>query len=183
MVATNRDLAQDVKNGRFRQDLYQRLKTLEIHVPPLRERQQDIPALAEHFLKTESQHHGVKNGGLSSQAFTLLQGYHWPGNIRELKGVIIHALLLAQGDIVLPIHLPPELQENHERPRYLSEEDSNAQEHLTVSFPIGRPLKEVEQGFILKTLAWMNGNRTKTADVLKIGVRTLRNKLKTYATP
>ena len=182
VAATNHALAQDVKNGAFRPDLYQRLKPLEIVVPALRERREDIPELIEHFLKTGSQEQGVKNGGISSQAFALLQGYDWPGNIRELRGFLTRALLFAKGDIILPIHLPAELQGSGVRPEHLPQEGSDDEEHLTVSFPIGRPLKEIEQAFILKTLTWLNGNKTKTAKVLGIAVRTLRDKLKTYVT-
>lgn len=182
MAATNHDLAQEVKNGRFRQDLYQRLKPFEIYVPALRERREDIPALTEHFLKTERQHQSQKGANISPQTLALLQGYSWPGNIRELKGVLTRAILFAKGRTILPHHLPAELQGLYARPEHLSQEGPDSEEHLTVSFPIGRPLKEIERVCILKTLARMDGNRTKTAKLLGICVRTLRDKLKIYTT-
>jgi len=190
VAATNHDLAQEVKNGRFRQDLYQRLKPFEIYVPALRERREDIPALTEHFLntenqqqlKTENQHQSQKGANISPQTLALLQGYSWPGNIRELKGVLTRAILFAKGNTILPDHLPAELQGLYARPEQLSQEGPDGEKHLTVSFPIGRPLKEIERVCILKTLARMDGNRTKTAKLLGICVRTLRDKLKIYTT-
>lgn len=182
IAATNHDLAQDVKKGKFRQDLYQRLKILEIPIPTLRARPEDISPLAEHFLKTESLRQSLNKGTFSSQALELLQGYDWPGNIRELQGVITRALILAKGtDTILPIHLE-ELHEIHTHPRHLPEGDSNVQEDPTVTLPIGLTLEEIEQVFILKTLAWLGENRTKTAKVLGISARTLRERLRIYAT-
>lgn len=179
VVATNRNLAQDVKDGKFRQDVYQRLKTLEISVPALRERRMDIPALTEHFLKTESQYQGQKMGGMSTQALALLQDYNWPGNIRELKGIITRALLMTQGNMILPKHLPPEFQGTQAR-LHIPEDGSERQEHPIMSFPVGLTLKQIEQKVILMTLAWQNEHRTKTAKILGISGRTLRNKLRDY---
>ena len=181
LAATNHNLAQDVKEGKFRQDLYQRLKTLEIPMPALRERLEDIPVLVEHFLETESLRQSIKRGRISSQALALLQDYDWPGNIRELQSFITRALLLAKGGTILPIHFPAELQEIHTRPRPLSEGDSNVQEHPTVTLPIGLTLQQIQRVFILKTLAWLGENRTQTAKVLGISARTLRERLKIYA--
>ena len=179
VVATNRDLAQDVKDGKFRQDVYQRLKTLEISVPALRERRMDIPALTEHFLKTESRYQGQKMGGMSTQALALLQDYNWPGNIRELKGVITRALLMTQGNMILPEHLPPEFQGTQAH-LHIPEDGSEYQEHPIMSFPVGLTLKQIEQKVILRTLAWQNEHRSKTAKILGISGRTLRNKLQEY---
>lgn len=177
VVATNRDLAQDVKDGKFRQDVYQRLKTLDISVPALRERRMDIPALTEHFLKTESQYQGQKMSGISTRALALLQDYNWPGNIRELKGIITRALLMTQGDMILPEHLPPEFHETHVRLSQVPEDTAESQEHPIMSFPVGLTLKEIERKVILMTLAWQNEHRSKTAEILGISARTLRNKL------
>ena len=178
VAATNCDLAQAVKEDRFRQDLYQRLKPLHIFMPALRQRREDIPALVEHFLKKHNQLRGQKRGSISLQALALIQGYDWPGNIRELEGSIIHALLFARGGTILPMHLPKELQADPAHPVPLPEEDSDREEAPTVSFPIGRTLKEIEQMYILETLEWMDKHRAKTASVLDISVRTLRNRLK-----
>jgi len=179
VVATNRELVQDVKDGKFRHDVYQRLKTLEISVPALRERRMDIPALTEHFLKTESQYQGQKMSGISTRALALLHGYNWPGNIRELKGIITRALLMTQGDMILPEHLPPELHGIHAR-LHIPEDDSECQEHPIMSFPIGLTLKQIERKVILMTLAAQNEHQSKTAEILGISARTLRNKLRDY---
>ncbi len=180
VAATNCDLAQAVKEDRFRADLYQRLKSLHIFMPPLRQRREDIPALVEHFLKKHNQVEGQKRGSISPQALALLQGYDWPGNIRELEGSITHALLFARGSTILPMHLPQFLQEDSAHRVPLPKEDSDGEEAPTVSFLIGRTLKEIEQVYILETLEWMDRHRAKTASVLGISVRTLRDRLKNY---
>ena len=97
------------KTGTFRSDLYERLKPLHIFMPPLRQRRVDIPALVEHFLGKNKQFQSQKRGSISPQALALLQGYDWPGNIRELKGVLTRACLFAKGELILPQHLPAEL--------------------------------------------------------------------------
>ena len=178
MAATNCDLAQAVKEDRFRSDLYQRLKPLHIFMPPLRQRREDIPALVEHFLKKHNQRQREKKSSISPQALALLQVNDWPGNIRELEGSIIHALLFARGGTILPMHLPAELQGDHAHSVHLPEEDSDSEEAPTVSFPIGLTLKEIEQVYILETLEWMDKHRAKTASVLGIDVKTLRSRLK-----
>lgn len=180
VAATNCDLAQAVKEDRFREDLYQRLKPLHILMPPLRQRREDIPALVEHFLKKHSHIQGEKRGSISPQALALLQGSDWPGNIRELEGSIIYALHFARDSTILPMHLPKELQEGPTHPVPLPEEHSDGKEVPTVSFPIGLTLKEVTQVYILETLKWMDGRRAKTASVLGINVQTLRSRLKNY---
>ena len=121
VAATNCNLVQAVKEDRFRSDLYQRLKPLHIFMPPLRKRREDIPALVEHFLKKHNQRQGQKRSSISPQALALLQVHDWPGNIRELEGSIIHALLFARGSTILPMHLPKELQENQAHPVPLPE--------------------------------------------------------------
>lgn len=178
VVATNCNLAQAVTEDRFRQDLYQRLKPLHIFMPPLRQRREDIPALVEHFLEKQSQVQGQKRKNISPQALALLQGYDWPGNIRELEGSIIYALHFARKGTILPMHLPKELQEDSTHPVPLPEEHSDGEEVPTVSFPLGWTLEQVKQGYILKIFKWMGKHRAKTASVLGISVRTLRNILK-----
>ena len=148
-------------------------------MPALRERRMDIPALTEHFLKTESQYQGQKMSGISTRALALLHGYNWPGNIRELKGIITRALLMTQGDMILPEHLPPELHGIHAR-LHIPEDDSECQEHPIMSFPIGLTLKQIERKVILMTLAAQNEHQSKTAEILGISARTLRNKLRDY---
>lgn len=180
VAATNCDLAQAVKEDRFREDLYQRLKPLHILMPPLRQRREDIPALVEHFLKKHYQVQGQKRDSISPQALALLQSYDWRGNIRELEGSIIYALRFARDSTILPMHLPKELQEDSAPPVPLLKENSDGEEVPTVSFPLGWTLKEIEQVYTLETLKWMDEHRAKTASILDISERTLRDRLKNY---
>ena len=171
LSATNRNLEDEIAAGRFREDLYYRLNVVMIKVPPLRNRSADIPLLADYFLKryAEKNHRSLK--GFHPRAMDLLLRHAWPGNVRELENVIERAVIMARGDMVGPEHFPITLQ-NHD-----SEEP--AREPVLAS---GRSLKEVEKEMILKTLADMGGNRTRTAEMLGISRRTLQLKLKEYGT-
>jgi transcriptional regulator with GAF, ATPase, and Fis domain len=102
--ATNRDLLAEVKNGTFREDLYYRLSVINIHMPPLRERPDDIPLLVDHFIQ-KLQSGSVKSARLSTDAMAVLMSYDWPGNVRQLEHTIERAMVLAQGDIISPEHL------------------------------------------------------------------------------
>jgi len=110
VAATNRNLEEEVEKGRFRQDLYYRLNVLILHVPSLRERREDIPTLAEHFLATESSHQGYEVGSLSPEVLAMFQDYAWPGNIRELEHAMTYAIVRAKGEGILPKHLPAQFQ-------------------------------------------------------------------------
>jgi DNA-binding NtrC family response regulator len=165
--ATNRDLAEEVKTGRFREDLYYRLNTIAMKMPALRARKEDIPALCEHFLK-HSRYGGttlVKR--IDPRVIEVFQNYPWPGNIRELQNTIERLKILAEGpeikldDVPVSIRIP-----NHAT--------------QSAEFSVGTPLDEVEKGHILRTLAYNHGNKTKTALVLGITIKTLYNKLHRY---
>jgi len=110
IVATNRDLAAKVQDGSFREDLFYRLHVFPIYVPPLRKRKADIALLADHFLEQYSQSAGKSVRRLSSATIDMLMAYHWPGNVRELENCMEHAILVAEGEVVHPHHLPPTLQ-------------------------------------------------------------------------
>ena len=180
VAATNRNLQKDVENRTFRDDLYYRLKVIYIHLPPLRERKKDIHSLAKHFLLKYSQEPERLKHKIAPQTLVLLHNYTWPGNVRELENVMSHAVLFAKGEEILPEHLPAEIQtfqvQNIDLP-----EEKQPQEEQTLTLPIGIPMKQVEETFILKTLDQMEGNRTKTAGILQISLRTLQNKLKRYS--
>ncbi len=165
--ATNRDLADDVKTGHFREDLYYRLNTIAMKMPPLRERKEDIPALCEHFLK-HSRFGGVSHvKKIDPRVIEVFQNYTWPGNIRELQNTIERLKILSEGpeikleDVPFAIRAPKDTS-------------------LSGDFSIGTPLEEVEKGHILRTLAFNNGNKTKTAGALGITIKTLYNKLHRY---
>ena len=180
IAATNRDLVEAVESGRFRRDLYERLKPLHIQLPALRERRGDIPALAIHFLAKALIDATEKIEDISPEILSLFHDYAWPGNIRELEGVIGRSVLLAKGGLILPQHLPETLRKSHAPPLDLASESSTYLEPSTLPFPIGTTLKKIEKSAILVTLAREDGNRSKTAAVLGISQPTLRAKLRAY---
>ena len=168
IAATNQDLRQAIEAGTFRQDLYYRLNMIPIHLPPLRDRQEDILILAEYFLRKHSKAHNQPARLISQKARELFMQYDWPGNLRELEYSILRAVLFAEGDVILPKHLPEEIQSTSQRE--------------AESVPVGLTMKEMEKELILKTLERMEGNRTRTAEILGISLRSLQYKLKDYET-
>lgn len=180
VVATHSNLAEAVENGTFRKDLYYRLNAVSLCLPPLRERREDICILAEHFVEKHCKTYAQPVRKIVPETLARLQNYPWPGNVRELENALIHAVILADGEAILPVHLPEEIlafqkpQVSASKPIYTPENRQNT------PLPIGTSLKAVEKSFILATLAWQNGNRTKTAKILGISIRTLQNRLKDY---
>ena len=185
LAATNTDLTEAVAAGRFRRDLYERLKPLHIQLPALRERREDIPALAKHFLIKENNHSNQKVVDINPEVLSLLVDYSWPGNIRELEGVISRAVLLAEGADILPHHLPKNVQTPQANSLPLADAtvsaNPNAPECFVLPFQIGTTLKEIEKSAILKTLAREDGSKSKTAAVLGISRVTLDTKLRIYS--
>jgi DNA-binding NtrC family response regulator len=167
IATTNRDLQQEVASGRFREDLYYRINVVPIHLPPLRERKQDIPLLVEHFSREVTQRLGMPSKSFSSSALEALQSRPWKGNVRELKNVIERAVVLAR---------PSTLEEAD---LFLAERSTPSEGGNAFSMPV-RGLRAMEKEAILETLKQTGGNRTQTAKILGISVRTLRNKLKEY---
>lgn len=180
IAATNRDITQAVKDRTFREDLYYRLNVASICLPTLSERRGDIDTLVTHFLKKYQSF--TKSGApqVALSTLDLLKGYPWPGNVRELENVIERASYLAKDGILLPEHLPKELQAYQDRPANIPEKLSTSGNEQTLSIPLGTTFKAMEKAFIRTTLAWLDGNRTKTANALGIGIRTLQRKLKEY---
>ena len=167
IAATNHDLRQAIEDGLFRQDLYYRLNMIPIQLLPLRERREDIEILSEYFLRKHSETHSQPVRLISQKARNLLMHYDWPGNVRELEYSILRAVLFAEGEAVLPKHLPDEIQSSKKR--------------TYNDMPIGMTMKEMEKELILKTLERMSGNRTRTAEILGISLRALQYRLKGYA--
>ena len=189
LAATNTDLIEAVAAGRFRRDLYERLKPLHIQLPALRERRTDIHMLATHFLAEEAKSYNQAVKTLSSEVLSLFHTYAWSGNIRELKGVIGSTVLFAeQNTVILLDHLPEDLRTSQASPvsypnaAVPSSTSATAPRGPTLPFPIGTTLKEIESWAILETLAREKGNKSKTADVLGITRATLRAKLSTFNT-
>jgi two-component system response regulator HydG len=172
LAATNRDLRQDVNEGKFREDLFYRLNVVTLDVPSLSDRQSDIPLLAQHFLKKYAKKNRKKIMGLSPLAMDMLLKYDWQGNVRELENTVERAVILLTGDNITEKELPS----NITKP-YLEEND-----WVQKAKPIAanRPLEDIEKDAILATLEATGGNKSETARRLKINRKTLHNKLKDY---
>ncbi len=166
LAATNRDLAQGVAGGAFRQDLYYRLKVVDLRVPALRERREDVLPLARVLLADAAARMKRKIGGLAPAAGDQLLRYDWPGNVRELENAMERAVALARGSRVELEDLPEEVRQAFPAP--------------VVTAGAVRPLDDVEKDYIIAALALNGGNQTHTAEQLKIGSATLYRKLKSY---
>ena len=188
VAATNRKLDQSVEKNEFRQDLYFRLNVVPVHVPALRERDGDVPLLAEAFCQRFIRNHGVPVKGLTPESFTALQGHDWPGNIRELQNVLERAVILCgeEGYIhpeQLGLTAPPQAGEGDAPTGAIDESPTAAiSTATTIAAANGAPttLADLEKQHILSTLKQCEGNRTRTAETLDINIRTLRNKLNEY---
>jgi two-component system response regulator HydG len=168
ITATNKELEAEVKEGRFREDLFYRLNVVPIHLPPLRERKEDIPLLAEHFFRLYQEKNKKSMKGFLPKTIDTLMRYDWQGNIRELENVIERAVLLCRSEYITPKDLPPPLQ------------GEEVGEQSIISIPQGMTLEQVEKEAIIQTLEETGGNRTQTAQILGISRKTLQNKLKEY---
>ena len=189
VAATNRKLDQSVEKNEFRQDLYFRLNVVPVHVPALRERDGDVPLLAEAFCQRFIRNHGVPVKGLTPESLTALQGHDWPGNIRELQNVLERAVILCgeEGYIhpeQLGLTSPPQAGEGDAPTGTIDENPAAAVPTAitAVAASNGAPttLADLEKQHILSTLKQCEGNRTRTAETLDINIRTLRNKLNEY---
>ena len=166
VAATNRNLEEEVKKGNFREDLYYRLNVVHIEVPPLRERKEDIPLLLNSFLNEFNNENSKNIEGFTPQARKLLCSYSWPGNIRQLRNSIESAVVLSRGKLIDVEDLPEQVV-NHENESELS-------------IKVGLSLDEAEKLFIMSTLDYCGGNKTKASEMLKIGRKTLHRKLEEY---
>jgi len=166
--ATNKDLEEEIKAGRFREDLFYRLNVVTINVSPLRERKEDIPLLIDFFLKRYAEKNQKLIKGFTPRAMDLLMRYNWPGNARELENVIERAVILSRDDNITPGEFPGVIQGLDEK-----------SDDMLFLAP-GKSLKEVERQMIIRTLEETGGNRTRAAEILGISRRTLQLKLKEY---
>ncbi len=164
--ATNRDLKKEIQEGRFREDLFYRLNVVNVNVPPLRERKEDIALLAAAFLKEFSEENGKEIVGIDAKAKTALYGYSWPGNIRELRNCIESAVVLAKGNVITPMDLPPSV--------------ANESEGDYIKINVGISLADAEKEIIRGTLNYAKGNKSRAAEVLGIGRKTLHRKIQEY---
>ena len=166
--ATNRELKDEIKGGRFREDLYFRLNVFHINLAPLKERHEDIPVLVQHFIDRFAREAGKKLHGVSPQAMKRLTDYGWPGNIRELRNTLERAVILCGSGVIEAEHLPSELAAGGGESAYLK-------------LPYGLPLREIEKEYILATLTRLQNNKARTAQALGISEKTLYNKLYRYS--
>ena len=169
VCATNRDLTEEVKGGRFREDLYYRINVVPIRIPPLRDRLEDVPLLVDHFLRSYSLRHGKALEGIAEEAVELMSRYGWPGNVRELENAVERAVVLSRGPIIQVDDLPPELR------------DPQAGHGRQMTFSVGTPLEEVERRMIMETLKFTRGDKRLAADLLGIATRTIYRKLESGA--
>lgn len=170
LAATNRQPQEAVAEGNLRSDLLYRLNVFGIHLPPLRERKEDLPLLAQHLVTQLAEKHGRPARFLSSAAIEALQFHSWPGNVRELRNVIERAVIICSSEQVERHHFAPYPIEQRER---LRNED-------TLTLPVGTPLEEVERQMIMRTLQKTKHNKTRAAELLGISLKTLHNKLNLY---
>ncbi|MCB9759592.1 MAG: sigma-54-dependent Fis family transcriptional regulator [Alphaproteobacteria bacterium] len=160
IAATNRDIQAEVAAGRFREDLYYRLNVIQLRVPPLRERPEDIPLLAAHFLSRYREKNQKRVSGFSPEALDALAGYRWPGNVRELENAVERSVVLSRSELVGLEDLPPAVRQGQGgRPR--------------ITFQVGTPLKVVERRMIEETLRSVGGDKTLAANLLGITARTI----------
>ena len=167
IAATNRELKDEISKGNFREDLFYRLNVVNIHVPPLRERKEDIQLLTVAFLNQFAEENGKQIEGIDKKAKMALYNYSWPGNIRELQNCIESAVVLAKGNIITEDDLPPSI--------------AGDSDNEYIRIVLGTSLSEAEKEIIRSTLIAQNGNKSKAAEVLGIGRKTLHRKLQEYA--
>jgi DNA-binding NtrC family response regulator len=166
VAATNKDLKAETEKGNFREDLYFRLNVVNIHVPPLRERKDDIPLLAAAFLKEFAGENGKNIEGIHEKARSRLYAYEWPGNIRELRNCIESAVVMCQSSVITVDDLPPALR--------------TGAEEGWMRIRLGASMEECEKTIIRDTLSFYKGNKSKAAETLGIGRKTLLRKLDEY---
>lgn len=170
IAATNRDLKADVEAGKFRQDLYYRLNVMTIDTPALRERNEDIPALAMHFLEKFAERNRKSIKGFTPQAMDMLLKYNWPGNVRELENTVERAVILLSGDFISERELPISINQ------YFADHPNGDRDSNNADQPI-QPLEQVEKEAILTALEKTGGNKTEAAKQLGITRKTLLAKL------
>lgn len=166
ITATNRDLQKEIANGNFREDLFYRLNVVNIHIPPLRERKEDIPLLVSSFIEEFSVDNNKKISGIDSKALRALTSYEWPGNIRELRNSIESAVVMCNESLITLKNIPEQI--------------SKSSEAGSISIPIGITLAEAEKIIISETLRSENSNKSKTSEILGIGRKTLHRKIHDY---
>ncbi|MGL1892063.1 MAG: sigma-54 dependent transcriptional regulator [Spirochaetaceae bacterium] len=166
VTATNKDLLKEIKNGNFREDLYYRLNVVNIHIPPLRERKEDIPLLVNSFIKEFSEENNKTVSVIDKKALRVLSQYQWPGNIRELRNTIESAVVFCSGDTIYLQDIPATIKDGSD--------------HNSITIPIGSTMAEAEKIIISETLRSENSNKSRASEILGIGRKTLHRKIHDY---
>lgn len=174
IAATNQDLAKMVSDGRFREDLYYRINVIQVPLPPLRDRPEDVPLLAAHFLGKFREAIGKDIASISQEALALLEAYDWPGNIRELENVIERAVALERSPTILPESLPPHLQGGSNR------HDGERTELPAEGIDLEAHVENVERDYIAQALKRAGGKQSKAAELLGMSFRSFRYYVKKY---
>ncbi|MES2642064.1 MAG: sigma-54 dependent transcriptional regulator [Myxococcota bacterium] len=183
VAATNRDLVAEVAAGRFREDLYYRLNVVQIDMPPLRERAEDVPMLVQHFVERFAEEYKKRVGGVTPEALRMLRAYPFPGNVRELQNIVERAVALEPGALLTPSSLPERVQGALSTPPGeaavgAAERAAEVAAEATLEgMDLEARLAEVERGFLVRALAACGGNRTQAARLLGITFRSLRYRL------
>jgi len=172
IAATNANLAKEVQEGNFREDLFYRLNVIPIKVPPLRDRRDDIPLLVQHFVQVYAEKNGKAISGCTREALNLLCDYPWPGNVRELENAIERAVVLSRDDTIAADALPPEIRES----------SVTGVGTPSLSFAVGTPLSEIEMRVIRETLRHTRGDKRLAAKLLGIATRTIYRRLESAST-
>jgi two-component system response regulator HydG len=165
VAATNKDLAREIQEARFREDLYYRLNVVEVRIPSLQSRREDVPLLADHFLQRFAAKNGKPVRAFTSAALAVLEGYAWPGNIRELEHAVERAVVLSRGDQIDLQDLPEAVRKG----------PMGAASQIII--PIGTPMEEIERRVIHETLRHTKGDKNLAARMLGIAARTIYRKL------
>jgi DNA-binding NtrC family response regulator len=167
IAASNKDFKKAITERQFREDLFYRLNVFSMQLPPLRDRGDDIPLLALHFVREFAAKNRKPVESIAPEAMRILQSYTWPGNVRELKNVMERAVIMSEGAVVQAENLPDSLATGPDRP-------------LQITLPVGSTMKAAEKEMIRRTLDFTGNNKTKAAKVLGISLKTLHNKLNEY---
>jgi DNA-binding NtrC family response regulator len=179
ITATNRDLEQALSGGMFREDLYYRLNVIPIFLPPLRERREDIPLLIDHFIKRYGKINNKPALGISAEALEFCRSYDWPGNVRELENAIENAVVLGEGEEILPEHLPVTVSMRKAAPETLAQAKAN--DFFFASGPSYREKMEAAEKLVLEeAIRRADGNKSEAAKQLGISLRTMRYKIQKY---
>jgi len=170
IAATNRNITEALKDGELREDLYYRLSVIELNIPPVRQRQEDIPLLIDYFFGIFAARYGKQRQEFSEEVMEILTGYEWPGNVREIRNIVERAIVICPGDVIGAQYLPERITMQQA-----------ATHHIRI--PIGLSAQQAEKILILETLASAGYNKAKAAKILGVSRKTLHNKLSGFQNP